>query len=99
MQALAVYPGKPNSMHGRVVRRPTVDDVPDGRGVLVRVLRVGVDGTDREIIAADYGAAPPGDEEPTRVLGLIGSRAGRVDDDPPGSLAHHDDGFERRRPR
>jgi threonine dehydrogenase-like Zn-dependent dehydrogenase len=37
-----------------------VDDVPDGRGVLVKVLRVGVDGTDKEINAAEYGAAPPG---------------------------------------
>ena len=31
-----------------------------GRGVLVKVLRVGVDGTDKEINAAEYGAAPPG---------------------------------------
>ena len=37
-----------------------VDEVPDGRGVLVKVLRVGVDGTDKEINAAEYGAAPPG---------------------------------------
>jgi threonine dehydrogenase-like Zn-dependent dehydrogenase len=37
-----------------------VDDVPNGRGVLVKVLRVGVDGTDKEINAAEYGAAPPG---------------------------------------
>jgi len=28
--------------------------------VLVKVLRVGVDGTDKEIAAAEYGAAPPG---------------------------------------
>ena len=34
--------------------------MPGGRGVLVRVLRVGVDGTDREINAAEYGAAPDG---------------------------------------
>jgi threonine dehydrogenase-like Zn-dependent dehydrogenase len=39
-----------------------VTDVPDGRGVLVKVLRVGVDGTDKEINAAEYGAAPPGDD-------------------------------------
>jgi threonine dehydrogenase-like Zn-dependent dehydrogenase len=37
-----------------------VSDVEGGRGVLVRVLRVGVDGTDREINAAEYGAAPDG---------------------------------------
>jgi threonine dehydrogenase-like Zn-dependent dehydrogenase len=34
--------------------------VPNGRGVLVKVLRVGVDGTDREINAAEYGHAPQG---------------------------------------
>ena len=35
-------------------------DVPGGRGVLVEVLRVGVDGTDAEINAAEYGEAPEG---------------------------------------
>ena len=30
--------------------------------MLVRVLRVGVDGTDKEINAAEYGQAPPGDD-------------------------------------
>lgn len=40
---------------------PSVTDVPDGRGVLVKVLRVGVDGTDKEINAAEYGAAPDGE--------------------------------------
>jgi glucose 1-dehydrogenase len=37
-----------------------VNDVPNGRGVLVKVLRVGVDGTDKEINAAEYGKAPDG---------------------------------------
>src|SRR6266496_3248933 len=60
MKALAVIPGRPNSMHLRDVPVPTVRDVPDGRGVLVKVLRVGVDGTDKEINAAEYGAAPEG---------------------------------------
>src|SRR5438477_11114850 len=62
MKAIAVHPGKPNSIHLEDVPRPKVTDVPDGRGVLVRVLRVGVDGTDKEINAAEYGAAPPGDD-------------------------------------
>ena len=62
MKAIAVIPGQPNSMHLRDVPIPTVDDVPDGRGVLVRVLRVGVDGTDKEINAAQYGQAPEGDD-------------------------------------
>jgi len=62
MKAVAVIPGTPGSMHLRKVPRPTLDQVPGGRGVLVRVLRVGVDGTDKEINAAEYGAPPPGDD-------------------------------------
>jgi glucose 1-dehydrogenase len=60
MKAIAVTPGKPNSVHLARVPKPSVDEVPGGRGVLVRVLRVGVDGTDKEINNAEYGAAPPG---------------------------------------
>ena len=62
MKAIAVFPGKPNSVHLAELPRPMVTDVPDGRGVLVKVLRVGVDGTDKEINMAEYGAAPPGDD-------------------------------------
>ena len=62
MKAIAVYPGQAGSLHLEDVREPNVDDVPGGRGVLVQVLRVGVDGTDREIVAAEYGAAPQGDD-------------------------------------
>jgi threonine dehydrogenase-like Zn-dependent dehydrogenase len=40
--------------------KPSLGDVPNGRGVLVKVLRVGVDGTDKEINNAEYGAAPEG---------------------------------------
>lgn len=60
MKAIAVYPGKPNTVHLAELSKPSVDEIPNGRGVLVRVLRVGVDGTDREINAAEYGAAPDG---------------------------------------
>src|ERR671925_515329 len=59
MKAIAVTPGKPNSIHLEEIPKPSVDDVPDGRGVLVKVLRVGVDGTDKEINDAEYGVAPP----------------------------------------
>ena len=62
MKAIAVHPGKPGSIHLEDVPKPTLDQIPDGRGVLVKVLRVGVDGTDKEINAAEYGAAPPGDD-------------------------------------
>ena len=60
MKAVAVFPGKPNSIHLADLPEPSVDDVPDGRGVLVEVLRVGVDGTDKEINDAEYGDAPEG---------------------------------------
>ena len=60
MKAVAVFPGKPDSMHLADLPEPSVEDVPDGRGVLVEVLRVGVDGTDGEINAGEYGASPEG---------------------------------------
>jgi threonine dehydrogenase-like Zn-dependent dehydrogenase len=60
MKAIAVKPGKSESAHLIEMATPNVEDIPGGRGVLVRVLRVGVDGTDKEINAAEYGAAPEG---------------------------------------
>ena len=60
MKAVAVFPSKPDSMHLADLPEPSVEDIPDGRGVLVEVLRVGVDGTDGEINAGEYGAAPEG---------------------------------------
>jgi threonine dehydrogenase-like Zn-dependent dehydrogenase len=47
-------------VHLAQLAKPSLSDIPNGRGVLVKVLRVGVDGTDREINAAEYGAAPEG---------------------------------------
>ena len=58
MKAVAVTPGKPNSVHLTDAPMPKVDDIPNGRGVLVKVLKVGVDATDREINDALYGNAP-----------------------------------------
>ena len=60
MKAVAVVPGKPRSIHLAELPKPSVDEIPGGRGVLVKVLRVGVDGTDKEINAAEYGAPPAG---------------------------------------
>jgi len=60
MKAVAVHPGKAGSAHLADIPEPSLSDVPDGRGVLVRILRVGLDGTDREINAAEYGIAPDG---------------------------------------
>ena len=62
MKAIAVKPGIANSAHLVEMPKPSIDEVPDGRGVLVKVLRVGVDGTDKEINNADYGAAPEGSD-------------------------------------
>src|SRR5271157_2910948 len=67
MKAIAVFPGKIGSVHLAELPKPDINDVPNGRGVLVKVLRVGVDGTDKEINAAEYGAAPDG--YPFLVLG------------------------------
>jgi threonine dehydrogenase-like Zn-dependent dehydrogenase len=60
MKAISVFPGKPNSVHLAELNKPSLEEVPNGRGVLVKILRVGVDGTDKEINAAEYGAAPSG---------------------------------------
>ena len=68
MKAVAVLPGKPSTVHLRDIPVPTLADqphphvaaVPEGRAVLVEVLQVGVDATDREINEALYGNAPPG---------------------------------------
>ncbi|OQW33404.1 MAG: glucose dehydrogenase [Nitrospira sp. SG-bin1] len=60
MKAIAVIPGQPDSIHLADLPKPSVQEIPNGRGVLVQVLRVGVDGTDKEINAAEYGQAPPG---------------------------------------
>src|SRR5689334_18339249 len=62
MKAIAVFPGRPNSVHLAQLNKPAVSDVAGGRGVLVKVLRVGVDGTDKEINEAEYGRAPAGYE-------------------------------------
>ena len=60
MKAIAVFPGKPNSVHLAELQQPSLADIPSGRGVLVKILRVGVDGTDKEINGAEYGVAPEG---------------------------------------
>jgi threonine dehydrogenase-like Zn-dependent dehydrogenase len=60
MKAMAVLPRQPNSIHLADLPMPRVEDVPGGRGVLVKVLQVGVDGTDKEINLGEYGNAPEG---------------------------------------
>ena len=85
MKALAVIPRQP---HSATVR----DDIPEpalhnDRSVKVKVLRVGLDGTDKEIDAGEYGAPPPGFDylilghEGFGVVAEVGSR---VDELKPG---------------
>jgi threonine dehydrogenase-like Zn-dependent dehydrogenase len=62
MKAVAVIPGRPNSVHLAEAPVPKVTDIPNGRGVLVKTLQIGVDATDREINEALYGNPPPGFE-------------------------------------
>jgi glucose 1-dehydrogenase len=59
MPAVAVHPGRAHSLHATTIPRPQA-----GPGqVLVDVVRVGVCGTDHEIIEATFGTAPPGADE------------------------------------
>lgn len=74
MRAITVTPGVANSAR--------LDDVPppppsDG-AILVRTLALGVCGTDREIIAGEYGDPPPGE----RKLVLGHESLGRVEEAP-----------------
>ena len=62
MKAIAVRPGTLHSVHLRDIPEPKLDSIPDGKGVLIKVLKVGVDATDREINDALYGNPPPGDD-------------------------------------
>jgi threonine dehydrogenase-like Zn-dependent dehydrogenase len=77
MRALTVEPGKPYSIRLEEVAPPPQSD----GAVLVRALALGVCGTDREIIAGDYGWAPDG----ARRLILGHESLGRVEQAPEGS--------------
>jgi len=83
MRALTVEPGKPNSIRLEQVEEPSASD----GAVLVRALALGICGTDHEIIAGDYGWAPPGSDRL-----IIGHESlGEVMEAPPGSPFHRGD--------
>ena len=77
MRALTVVPGKANTI--------SLDDVaspPESEGaVLVRALALGICGTDREIIAGEYGWPPPGAQK----LTLGHESLGQVEQAPAGA--------------
>lgn len=60
MKAVAVNPGVKDSVHLVEMDAPNINLVPNGRGVKIKMLRVGGCGTDREINRAEYGTAPAG---------------------------------------
>jgi len=89
MKAVAVIPGKAGSAHLREVAPPRIEEVAEGRGVVVKVLRVGVDGTDKEIHAAEYGAAPEGDDHLVvghESFGVVQQVGPKVDEFAPGDF-------------
>ena len=77
MRALTLLPGAPNSARVEEVAEPSAAD----GAVLVRSLALGVCGTDREILAGEYGAAPAGQQR----LILGHESLGEVEQAPNGS--------------
>lgn len=74
MKALTIVPGRANSASVQ-----EVPDPPSSNGsVLVRALALGICGTDFELIAGDYGWAPPGSDH----LILGHESLGRVEEAP-----------------
>ena len=62
MKALTITPKVAGSVKLIDVPEPTLDQIPNNRGVLVRIIRVGLDGTDHEIYTGEYGAPPAGSD-------------------------------------
>jgi threonine dehydrogenase-like Zn-dependent dehydrogenase len=79
MRALTVAPLTRDSAEVRDVPEPPTP--PDGDRLLVDGVALGVCGTDREIVAGEYGWAPPGRDR----LVLGHESLGRVREAPPGS--------------
>jgi glucose 1-dehydrogenase len=89
MQAIAIRPGTPDSLHLRDVPRPALDDVPAGRGVRVELIRVGLCGTDADLAAGEYGRAPEGADHLVlghESLGRVTEVGSAVSDVAPGQL-------------
>jgi threonine dehydrogenase-like Zn-dependent dehydrogenase len=77
MRALTVAPGVAHSARVEDIAEPPVSD----GSVLVRMLALGVCGTDREIVSGQYGWAPPGEQRL-----VIGHESfGEVKEAPPAS--------------
>ncbi len=89
MQAVAITPRQPHSARLVDAPLPEQDSVPGGRGVRVKVLRVGVDGTDKELQLGLYGAPPAGSDyliEGHESLGQVEQAGPEVKEFAPGDL-------------
>lgn len=62
MKAITIRPGTPDSLQLETLPRPSLDEIPDGRGVRVAIIRAGLCGTDADLVAGAYGVAPPGED-------------------------------------
>jgi threonine dehydrogenase-like Zn-dependent dehydrogenase len=81
MRAITVEPGVADSLRLEEFRPPR----PEQGSVLIRAVALGVCGTDRDIIEAKYGVAPPGHKRL-----IIGHESlGRIEDAPPASGLRH----------
>jgi len=83
MRAITVFPGQPGSVRLEDVPDPPASDGP----ILVRTVALGVCGTDRDIVAGEYGWAPPGENR----LVLGHESLGRVEHAPAGAGVVPDD--------
>jgi len=77
MKALTITPGRANSASVEQVPEPALSD----GSILVRALELGICGTDFELISAQYGWAPPGNNH----LILGHESFGRVEEAPQGT--------------
>ena len=84
MKAIGVEPGGSDP---RLLEMPRPDPKPGE--ALVRTLRVGVDGTDHEVIAGSHGGPPPGED----VLVLGHEAVGVVETAPISMGAHGPDEY------
>ena len=85
IDAVAVYPHEPGSLHRTTLAAPE----PDDEDVLVDVIRVGVCGTDREIIHGVLGRPPAGSNQLVighEVLGRVAAVGKNVTKVKPGDL-------------
>ncbi|MDZ4766060.1 MAG: glucose 1-dehydrogenase [Chloroflexota bacterium] len=60
MQAVAITPRQAKHAFLVDLPEPSLDEIPGGRGVLVKILTVGQDGTDKDLYVGSYGTAPEG---------------------------------------